>query len=95
MLATMMPLFDRETGASTGIWLPLTYIFYNIVFFHVGVWAVQEKDKILPVAVVRSFSPHPDNFYSYINARVKLLNILDYRIKFESSIHWKWKCAEI
>ena len=84
----MLPLYDRETDDINGIWLPLTYIFYNIVFFHVGVWSVQEKDKIFPVAVVRSL-PHPDNFYSYRIARIKLLTVIDCNRKFDSSQHWK------
>jgi hypothetical protein len=50
MLVTMMQVFDAETGDS-GIWLPLTYIFYNIIFFQVGIWTLQDKDGVLPVAV--------------------------------------------
>ena len=52
MLVTMMPVVDSETGDRDGIWLPLTYIFYNIVFFQVGIWTLQDKDGVLPVAVV-------------------------------------------
>ncbi|CAI8013295.1 hypothetical protein GBAR_LOCUS8450 [Geodia barretti] len=52
MLVTMMSVVDTETNISNGIWLPLTYIFYNIVFFQVGIWTLQDKDGVLPVAVV-------------------------------------------
>ena len=50
MLVTRMSVVD-ETGYQ-GIWLPLTYIFYNIIFFQVGIWTLQDKDGVLPVAVV-------------------------------------------
>ena len=53
MLVTMVVVVtDNETGRNDGIWLPLTYIFYNIVFFQVGIWTLQDKDGVLPVAVV-------------------------------------------
>ncbi|CAI8013294.1 hypothetical protein GBAR_LOCUS8449 [Geodia barretti] len=51
MLATMTATSDDETGYSNGIWLPLTYIFYNIIFFQLGIWTLQKKNEVLPVAV--------------------------------------------
>ena len=36
------------------LWLPLTYIFYNIIFFYVGIWTLQDKQNIFPVAAVSS-----------------------------------------
>ena len=46
--------------AKASIWLPLTYIFYNIIFFYVGIWTLQDKENILPVAVVHAllFTPY-------------------------------------
>ena len=51
MLETMVVVGEAS------IWLPLTYIFYNIIFFYVGIWTLQDKENILPVAVVRCSSP--------------------------------------
>ena len=56
MLATMTATFDDETGDRNGIWLPLTYIFYNIIFFQLGIWTLQKKNEVLPVAVVSMHS---------------------------------------
>ena len=55
MLETMFLLFDGS-GNTVGIWLPLTYIFYNIIFFYVGLWTIQDKENILPVAIVSDFT---------------------------------------
>ena len=56
MLATMTATLDNETEYINGIWLPLTYIFYNVIFFQLGIWTLQKKNEILPVAVVSMHS---------------------------------------
>ena len=45
-------MLSMVVGGKYYIWLPFTFLFGNIFFFSVGLWTMQDKESILPVAMV-------------------------------------------